>query len=753
MGWPSKLERVSMKTKPKLVVVWLLVAVSVATPVRAAQVAPPIPNGAALGSPQHPKSWFDAYGATAAWERGFDGRGWSVVVMDEGIDASHPLFQGKIAEEVCTSSAENTAGPSARLKCPGGQLLVTGPGVSSYTPNDPYNEHGTKMAGAVLRWAPEVSIISIKSHGNHIAALDWVIANASRFKIAAVNMSFGGNWYPRDGFGLLTCDRIFNGVWAARFGALRSLGIAPVVAAMNDGQLGKVGWPACNSNAVSVGSHYLGASTVRVDSNVSWELSVLGPSGYVTSTNVESGSWAVNDGTSAAAPVVSALFAIGKQVKPTATVDELVAAARASGTKIDDVIVKDLRLIHFNRFIDELLKPTVLATAPVLKPVLSTRGGTCLSPSTAEIKGVRPPTIGFQPGTSEFQPTWYHCYGASKVWQDGYDGTGWSIAVLDNGIDRTHPLFDGRILEEVCTSQGQPGWMGCPGGQRLATGSGASSYDLVSGSLAPVPAHGTKMVGAALLWAPGAKVISIKSHGDHFAALDWVIANAERYKIAAVSMSFGQTWFPRSQPDPSNCNNLGDGDWTSRFKKLREIGVVPVVAAMNEGSPSNIGLPACNSYAVSVGSHFVGAPILRNESNVSPNLTLIGPSGFLSSTTGPYQLWERSDGTSTATPVVAAMFAIGRQVKPTASVDELVLAARESAKRVDDILVKDLRLIQFDTFVKELLAPTAKLSPKNSTASASKAVSCSRRGTKRITKGKVERCQKVSGRLIWVKQS
>lgn len=743
-----------MAARRRVFSIFLAAAVVSTSPALAAQTAPPIPNGATLGSPEHPQSWFDAYGATATWQRGFDGSGWTIVVMDEGIDASHPIFDGKIIEEVCTSSAENAVGNSARLKCPGNRLIVTGQGASSYTPNDPYNEHGTKMAGAVLRWAPGASIISIKSHGDHIAALDWVIANASKYKIAAVNMSFGGKWHPRDGFGLLTCDRIFGGVWASRFEALRKLGIAPVVAAMNDGELGKVGWPACNSNAVSVGSHYLGAATVRTDSNVSHELSLLGPSGYVTSTNVERGTWTINDGTSAAAPVVAAMFAIGKQAKPTATVDELVTAARTSGSRIDDILVKNLRLVHFDRFVNELLKPTVPPSKPALKPGLSTAGFTCSNPSTADIEGIRPPTIGYQPGTSEYQPTWYHCYGATKVWADGYDGTGWSIAVLDNGIDRTHPLFEGRILEEVCTTAtGQPNWMDCPGSQLLATGDGASAYNLNPNALAPVTAHGTKMVGAALLWAPGVKVISIKSHGDHFAALDWVIGNAEKYKIAAVSMSFGQTWFPRSQPNPKNCDNLGDGDWTSRFKRLREIGVVPVVAAMNDGSPSNIGLPACNSNAVSVGSHFVGAPILRNESNVSPELTLVGPSAFLSSTIGPYQLWDISDGTSSATPVVAAMFAIGRQAKPTATVDELVQAARESAKRIDDILVKDLRLIQFDSFIRELLTPSVKSNTKNPVASTSKSASCARKGAKRVVKGKPQKCRKVAGKLVWVKQA
>ena len=711
----------------------------------AATTEPAKPEQADLATPENLQPWFDGYGASAVWNRGFDGRGWSVVVMDEGIDSAHPLLANRIVEEVCTSNAASVASGSARLRCNGDEYLVAGPGASAYTKGDPYNEHGTKMVGAVLLWAPGVSVISIKSHGDHLGALDWVIRNASRYRIAAVNMSFGRSWYPRDGFGLRTCDRVFDGVWAARFEALRNLGIAPVVASMNEGQLGKIGLPACNSNAVSVGSHYLGEKTVRVDSNVSPELSLLGPSGYVTSTNLANGAWAVSDGTSAAAPVVSAMFAIGKQARPSATVDELLTAARASATRIDDVIVKDLRLINFERFLAELTKPTIAVEKPILKPGFSNSGSICLNPSQEAIPGVRPPTIGYQAGTSEYQPTWYHCYGATKAWARGFDGSGWSVAVLDNGIDRAHPLFAGRIVEEVCTSRGQSGWMGCPGGQHLVIGAGASASD----GTAPVASHGTAMVGGVLLWAPGVKVISIKSYGDHFAALDWVIANAEKYKIAAVSMSFGQQWLPRSQPDPSNCNSLGEGDWTSRFKLLRDNGVIPVVAAMNEGNLGNIGLPACNSYAVSVGSHFVGAPRIDNTSNVSPQLSLVGPSGYVTATNEYLKTWDRSSGTSAAAPVVAAMFAIGRQAKPLATSDELIRVARSSATRMDDLLVKDLRVVQFDKFIEELVAPSSSATPKSSNSKVM-AQPCKKVGTSRVVGGRVQQCRRVNGRQVWI---
>ena len=99
------------------------------------------------------------------------------------------------------------------------------------------------------------------------------------------------------------------------------------------------------------------------------------------------------------------------------------------------------------------------------------------------------------------------------------------------------------------------------------------------------------------------------------------------------------------------------------------------------------------------------------------------------------------------------MFAIGRQAKPTATVDQLVKAARESAKRIDDILVKDLRLIQFDSFIQELLTPSVKSRTKNPVASTSKSAPCAKKGAKRVVKGKPQKCRKVAGKLAWVKQA
>jgi hypothetical protein len=63
------------------------------------------------------------------------------------------------------------------------------------------------------------------------------------------------------------------------------------------------------------------------------------------------------------------------------------------------------------------------------------------------------------------------------------------------------------------------------------------------------------------------------------------------------------------------------------------------------------------------------------------------------------------------------MLAVGRSVSPNASADELILAARSTATSIDDVVIKDLKRINFQGYVQKLLNLKSLASIKTVTAS------------------------------------
>src|SRR5690606_14140211 len=61
-------------------------------------------------------------GADAAWELGSEGDGWTVAVLDTGIDATQPFLAGKVVGEACFS---------ANGSCPNGATSQIGPGAGA----------------------------------------------------------------------------------------------------------------------------------------------------------------------------------------------------------------------------------------------------------------------------------------------------------------------------------------------------------------------------------------------------------------------------------------------------------------------------------------------------------------------------------------------------------------------------------------------------------------------------------------------
>lgn len=302
------------------------------------------------------------------------GAGQVVVVLDTGINAEHPFLKGKIVEEACFSSPADPPDPNAKpgAATPWVRSSVCRAGLSSdYTAGAgkpcPAQvagcSHGTHVAGIVagspamlqsrkIRGvSPSARIISVQVFtqfddqracgafspcalsfaSDQLRALEFVETIATKYKIAAVNMSLGSGGYS----GPCTTDLLAEPPDENRKPVIQRLierNIATVVATGNDGLPTQVASPACVPGVVAVGA-ITKAGALASYSNSSPLVSLLAPGDHVYSAALQGG-FVEEDGTSMAAPHVAAAWALIKQAWPNATVAQVLNTLSATGKPV-----------------------------------------------------------------------------------------------------------------------------------------------------------------------------------------------------------------------------------------------------------------------------------------------------------------------------------------------------------------------------------------------------------------------------------
>ncbi|PZF77829.1 hypothetical protein DK847_05225 [Aestuariivirga litoralis] len=289
--------------------------------------------------------------------------------------------------------------------------------------------------------------------------------------------------------------------------------------------------------------------------------------------------------------------------------------------------------------------------------------------------------------------------GAPAAWLAGFTGKGQTIAVLDSGIDKTHPFLKGKVISEACYSYlGQ-----CPGRRTESTAAGSAVPCTWAGC-----EHGTHVAGIAAGRgaafsgiAPDARLMSVRvaSHDDggSFVMVSDMIAGLERVAklaksntIAAVNLSLGGT-----AKFTEYCDDAYPAA-DAAFRLLYASNVAVVAASGNDGFLDGLAFPACLSSAVSVGAVFdaaaapcdAGGPAARVDdvacfSNSAPFLSLLAPGAAIYSSV-PGGGFDTLSGTSMAAAHVAAAFAILRQKFPQAPVGTLRVALRHSGRPITD---------------------------------------------------------------------
>jgi len=330
---------------------------------------------------------------------------------------------------------------------------------------------------------------------------------------------------------------------------------------------------------------------------------------------------------------------------------------------------------------------------------------------------------------------------SQSAWSQGFDGTGYAIAVLDTGVDFTHPVLSNKRLAEACFSRtNTAATTSCPAGDNPTSTDTQIGFGAAMPKFPPACAdncdHGTHIAGIAAGngmgkggahenfrgVAKGAQIIGVNVFSifndstcgslpkpcpltydsDQIRGLEYVYGLRDTYDIAAVNMSLGRGRFY------SVCDNDVSASYVSIVSNLKSVGIAIVAGSGNDGFTDSMRTPACLSDVIAVGAIYDNGTVI-NFSNVASFLDLLAPGSGVTSP-GFYGIYEDWQGTSVATPFVSGAFAIMKQAYPTFSVGEILnLLKTNGIPVVDtrpnpDIITPRLQIgasiIQFDTQIR-----------------------------------------------------
>ncbi|MFG3709161.1 S8 family serine peptidase [Micromonospora sp. NPDC047670] len=267
---------------------------------------------------------------------------------------------------------------------------------------------------------------------------------------------------------------------------------------------------------------------------------------------------------------------------------------------------------------------------------------------------------------------------APQAWDAGYTGEGARVAVLDTGVDATHPDLTGRIAEKKDFTVD-----GGDAGDRVGHGTHVAATIAGTGAASGGTRRGV---------APGARLVVGKVLDDNGEGTDsQVIAGMEwaASRAPVVNMSLGG-WAPSDGSDPLSL---------ALDALSRQTGALFVVAAGNSGSADRtVSSPGAAATALTVGAvddgdrlaDFSSRGPLVDTHVAKPELVAPGVEIVAARAAGTTMgravdaRYVAASGTSMATPHVAGAAAILAQRHPGWRAEQLKAALVGAADRIAD---------------------------------------------------------------------
>jgi subtilisin family serine protease len=279
-------------------------------------------------------------------------------------------------------------------------------------------------------------------------------------------------------------------------------------------------------------------------------------------------------------------------------------------------------------------------------------------------------------------------------------GAGVRVAVLDTGVDATHPALAGKLL---------PGWDFVDGDSNPAE---EGSHDNLGYG------HGTHVAGLVALTAPAAKILPLRVLDPDGRGDLWMLSDALSYAIdpdgnpatadgahvinlslgtldrtriirAVIQLSTCNLPKPNGKPDTDFSDPGYDGD---KARCATGAGAVIIAAAGNEGSDSAREYPAAEGeYGLMPAGASAENHRLADFSNSGSWVDVAAPGDKITSTIpgGLYGTWS---GTSMAAPLASGVAALVRARSPKLKAVDVTKRLQDSGAR----LCGNTNIVQID---------------------------------------------------------